>query len=155
MRATALGGGEGILNCGSSLMGDALVCFLIVPPGGCAVFILEYGAHLDLGFSLSGVPSFFATDPLYSNFSYAWKGFLNVDGDLCGLVAGLLLRVKDEALREMGIGWKLSSRTLTKLEGNSPTARLSRRSLPVHHEPSPAFKHSMRSPSMNPRSRLL
>jgi len=78
---------------------------LTVPPGGCAVFILEYGAHFDLGFSFSGVPSFAATDPLYPSFSYAWNGFLNVDGDFCGLVADLLSRVKGEAFREMGIGW--------------------------------------------------
>ena len=71
MRFTALGGGEGTLNCGSSLTGDALPCFFIVPPGGCAVFILEYGAHFDLGFSLTGVLSFVASDPLYPSFSYA------------------------------------------------------------------------------------
>jgi len=34
MRSVALGGGEGILNCGSSLTGDELACFFNVPPGG-------------------------------------------------------------------------------------------------------------------------
>jgi hypothetical protein len=51
-------------------------------------------------------------------------------------------------------GRKLSSRTSTKFEGNSPIIRLSRRSLPIHHDPSPALRHSIRSPSTNPRSRL-
>lgn len=49
-------------------------------------------------------------------------------------------------------GWKLSSSTLTKFDGKSPTARLSLRKRPVHHEPSPALRHSIRSPSTNPRS---
>ena len=45
------------------------------------------------------------------------------------------------AVRVEGIeSW---SRTLTKFEGNCPTMRRSLLSLPVHQEPSPAFKHSM------------
>lgn len=51
-------------------------------------------------------------------------------------------------------GRKSSGRTSTKLEGNKPTIRLSLRSLPVHHDPSPALRHSIRSPSMKPRSRF-
>lgn len=51
------------------------------------------------------------------------------------------------------VGWKLSSSTITKLEGNNPIMRLSRLNLPIHHDPSPALRHSIRSPSMNPRSR--
>ena len=50
------------------------------------------------------------------------------------------------------MGRKLSSKTLTKFEGNRPIARRSLCSLPIHQDPSPAFKHSIRSPSTNPRS---
>jgi hypothetical protein len=64
-------------------------------------------------------------------------------GDLSGI--GLEARLA---------GRKLSSSTWTKFEGNRPIIRLSRRNLPIHHDPSPAFKHSIRSPSMNPRSRF-
>lgn len=49
-------------------------------------------------------------------------------------------------------GRKWSGRTSTKLEGKTPTVLL-RRNLPVHHDPSPAFRHSIRSPSTKPRSR--
>jgi hypothetical protein len=51
-------------------------------------------------------------------------------------------------------GRKLSSSTSTKFDGNTPIIRLSRLSRPVHHDPSPALRHSMRSPSTNPRSRF-
>ena len=51
------------------------------------------------------------------------------------------------------VGWKLSSRTMTKFEGKRPIMRLSRLSLPIHHDPSPALRHSIRSPSTKPRSR--
>ena len=64
MRSTALGGGEGILKVCSSLSGDEAAVFLTEPPGGCAVFMLEYGAHLDFGFVFSGVVSVEPTDPL-------------------------------------------------------------------------------------------
>ena len=57
-----------------------------------------------------------------------------------------------EPFRLLGVGWKDSSKTFTKLLGNNPTALGSLRSLPIHHSPSPAFKASIRSPSMNPRS---
>ncbi len=33
--------------------------------------------------------------------------------------------------------------------------RLSRRNLPIHHDPSPALRHSIKSPSTNPRSRFV
>jgi hypothetical protein len=52
-------------------------------------------------------------------------------------------------------GWKSSLRSSTKLDGNSPTMRLSRFNLPIHHDPSPALSTSIRSPSMKPRSRLV
>lgn len=52
------------------------------------------------------------------------------------------------------IGRKLSSRTLTKFEGKTPIARLSRCKRPIHHDPSPALRHSIKSPSMNPKSRF-
>jgi hypothetical protein len=51
------------------------------------------------------------------------------------------------------VGRKLSSRTMTKFEGKRPIMRLSRLSLPIHHDPSPALRHSIRSPSTKPRSR--
>jgi hypothetical protein len=50
------------------------------------------------------------------------------------------------------VGRKVSSRTMTKFEGKRPIMRLSRLSLPIHHDPSPALRHSMRSPSIKPRS---
>lgn len=50
------GGGDGTLKVDSSFKGDALCCFLSWP-GACAVFMLEYGDHLFLGFSLCGVLS--------------------------------------------------------------------------------------------------
>lgn len=53
------------------------------------------------------------------------------------------------------LGWKFSSRSFTKFEGNSPTMRLSRLNRPIHHDPSPALRHSIRSPSMKPRSRFV
>lgn len=57
-------------------------------------------------------------------------------------------------LVDLLIGLKSSGRTSTKLDGKRPTILLSRRSLPVHHDPSPALRHSIRSPSMKPRSRF-
>lgn len=48
-------------------------------------------------------------------------------------------------------GWKSASRTRTKLDGKSPVV-LFLRNRPIHQDPSPAFRHSMRSPSMNPKS---
>jgi hypothetical protein len=56
-------------------------------------------------------------------------------------------------LIERRMGTKSSPRTATKLEGNRPIILLSLCSLPIHHEPSPALRHSIRSPSINPRSR--
>lgn len=64
---------------------------------------------------------------------------------------GVLLEVK--GLADRVTGRKSSGNTSTKLDGKTPTVLL-RRNLPVHHEPSPAFRHSIRSPSMNPRSRF-
>lgn len=58
-------------------------------------------------------------------------------------------------LRPEAHGWKSSLSSSTKLLGNSPTMRRSRFSRPIHHEPSPALSTSIRSPSMNPRSRLV
>lgn len=57
-------------------------------------------------------------------------------------------------LADLLVGLKFSGISSTKLEGKTPIALLSRHSLPVHHEPSPALRHSIRSPSMKPRSRL-
>src|SRR4051794_21743838 len=42
---------------------------------------------------------------------------------------------------------------MTKFEGKRPIMRLSRLSLPIHHDPSPALRHSIKSPSTKPRSR--
>jgi hypothetical protein len=62
------------------------------------------------------------------------------------VVIGLALRLH---------GWKSSGSSSTKLEGKRPTMRLSRFRRPIHHEPSPALRHSIRSPSMKPRSRFV
>ena len=149
-----LGGGSGILNALSSFVGVGwpLLSLLIVPVGAWAVFMLEYGLNLFF-FSLSGVPSLSFTlsklDRLLS--SYAWKGFRNI-AFLTGLLRCFWDCVRGEAFRLLGVGWNDSSKTLTKLLGNSPTALGSRRSLPIHQRPSPAFNASIRSPSMNPKS---
>jgi hypothetical protein len=83
---------------------------------------------------------------------YDWKGFLT-DFVLCaGFGAGSLGGI---GLGHREGGRKDSSSTWTKFEGNEPTMRGSRRRRPVHHDPSPALRHSMRSPSRNPRSRLV
>ena len=70
----------------------------------------------------------------------------------CGLGARSLSRMAGKGLGARLVGWKLSSSTMTKFDGNKPIMRRSRRSLPIHHDPSPALRHSMRSPSMKPRS---
>lgn len=93
-----------------------------------------------------------------SGAEYAWKGFRNAfDLAFCGGCGLNGLGLGDRSgigLEALLAGRKLSSRTSTKLEGNMPIMRLSRRNRPVHHDPSPAFKHSIKSPSMKPRSRL-
>lgn len=106
---------------------------------------------------------------------YAAKGFrYDFVGDFCGdgegpldtppfigfgLVAREMLSPPLESggsgLAALLAGWKLSSRTWTKFEGKRPTMRLSLRNRPIHQDPSPAFRHSIRSPSMKPRSRLV
>jgi len=87
-----------------------------------------------------------------SGAAYAWNGFRNAF-DFSGF--GLMLGVRSGiGLEDLLVGRKLSSRTSTKLEGNNPIDRLSLHSLPIHHDPSPALRHSIRSPSTNPRSRL-
>lgn len=63
--------------------------------------------------------------------------------------------VSELPLRPLFHGWKSSASSSTKLLGNSPTMRRSRFNRPIHHEPSPALSTSIRSPSMNPRSRLV
>src|SRR3569833_1170837 len=55
-------------------------------------------------------------------------------------------------LTDLLVGRKYSGRSLTKLEGDCPTTLRSRYRRPTHHRPSPAFKHSIRSPSNKPRS---
>jgi hypothetical protein len=71
----ARGTGAGILNPLSALFVAPLELGpLSVPVGACAVFMLENGLKLPLGFGFSGMVSCFsALDP---TFSYAWKGFL-------------------------------------------------------------------------------
>lgn len=156
-----LGGGAGICGCCTVVAGNIpLCCFFKVLVGACAVFMLEYGRNLLFGlcFSLSpsGVPSRFASMLLLTfAFSCASNGLLNTLLLLCGLTEAADCAVNGEAFRLFGAGWKLSSKTLTKLLGKSPIARGSLRSLPIHHCPSPAFRASMRSPSMNPRSFLV
>jgi hypothetical protein len=92
-----------------------------------------------------------------SGAAYAVKGFRKAllfvfcGGGLYGFGLGDRSGIGLDALL---VGRKLSSKTSTKFEGNSPIMRLSRRNLPIHHDPSPAFKHSIKSPSMKPKSRL-
>lgn len=85
----------------------------------------------------------------------AWNGFRHTVFCFFGAKVGLLMG--EEPANTMGLvsrltGTKSSLKSSTKLDGNSPTARLSRRNRPIHHCPSPAFKHSIKSPSTNPRS---
>jgi hypothetical protein len=152
-RSLARGTGAGILNPLSAfLAGLPELGPLSVPVGACAVFMLENGLKLPFGLGFSGVVSgiaaaFSALDP---TFSYDWKGFLK-PLPCCELFAccgGVLWRL-------LGAGWKPSSRTLTKFEGNIPIALGSRRSRPIHQRPSPAFSASIRSPSTKPRSRFV
>lgn len=75
--------------------------------------------------------------------------------DFCGEPLGLGELLIGIGLVDLLVGLKFSGISSTKLEGKTPIALLSRHSLPVHHEPSPALRHSIRSPSMKPRSRLL
>lgn len=85
--------------------------------------------------------------------AYASKGLrhdLALGGVLLGL--GVLL---GRGLTDLLVGRKVSGSTWTKLLGNTPTVRRSRKSRPVHHDPSPALRHSIRSPSMKPRSRFV
>ncbi len=123
--------------------------------------MLEYGLNLLFSFrtgsfSLCGepvwLPSRLRRGPA---FSYASNGFLNTLFDFAGLGEGLGAAFNGDACRLLGAGWKLSSRTLTKLLGKSPMALGSLRSLPIHHRPSPALSASIRSPSMKPRSFLV
>lgn len=135
-------------------------CFFTAPVGACAVFMLLYGRNLlfslfAFSMSLSGVPSFDFPSKLLrpSNSSYAWYGFLNRDlflaaADCFGCLSGVTLRL-------FGAGWNDSSSTCTKLDGKRPTALGSRRKRPIHQDPSPALRASMRSPSMKPRSFLV
>ena len=74
--------------------------------------------------------------------------------DGCGLKGLWLGDRSGIGLEALLAGRKLSSRTSTKFDGNNPIIRLSLRSLPIHHDPSPALRHSIKSPSTNPRSRL-
>jgi hypothetical protein len=89
----------------------------------------------------------------------AWKGFRQTVFCFLGADVGLL--IGEDPASTIGLvvsrltGTKSSLRSSTKFDGNSPTARLSRRNRPIHHCPSPAFKHSIKSPSTNPRSRVV
>ena len=110
--------------------------------------MLEYGLNLlFFSLSLSGVPSLDLTLSRLVRLptsSYAWKGLRNTEllaADPRALLgAGALVR---DPIRLLAAGWKASSRTLTKLLGNRPTALGSLRSRPIHHEPSPAFSASI------------
>lgn len=92
------------------------------------------------------------------------KGFLNMLFDFCGVgfACSSALFCLDIMLPGplMGLplrlhGWKSSLRSSTKFDGNSPTMRLSRFNRPIHHDPSPALRTSIRSPSIKPRSRFV
>lgn len=86
-----------------------------------------------------------------SGAAYAVNGFRNAF-DLVFWGRGLEVR-EGRGLEARFVGRKPSPRTCTKLEGKTPTC-LFRYNLPVHHCPSPAFSASIKSPSMNPRSRF-
>lgn len=88
----------------------------------------------------------------------AWKGFRQTVFCFLGADVGLL--IGEDPASTIGLvsrltGTKSSLKSSTKLDGNNPTARRSRRNRPIHHCPSPAFKHSIKSPSTNPRSRVV
>ena len=88
----------------------------------------------------------------------AWNGLRKTVFVFLGAEVGLLMG--EDPANTIGlvsrlIGTKSSPMSSTKLEGNNPTARLSRRKRPIHHCPSPAFRHSIKSPSTKPRSRVV
>ena len=117
--------------------------------------MLEYGLNLLFSFffstSLSGVASLLLSKlPRFPKTSYAWYGFRNPTLPLEMLCFGCW--VTGVVFRLLGAGVNDSSSTVTKFEGNRPMARGSRLSLPIHHDPSPAFSASIKSPSMKPRS---
>ena len=88
----------------------------------------------------------------------AWKGLRKTVFCFLGADVGLLMGEPPAwiiGLVSRLIGTKSSLMSSTKLDWNSPTARLSRRNRPIHHCPSPAFRHSIRSPSTNPKSRVV
>jgi hypothetical protein len=144
------GRGEGRRNVDSSLSGDD--SGFLSEPGGFAVFMLEYGLNFFFAVLSSGVlPRELHPSSRYPNSLYPWNGLRKTLFDLDGAATV----VGGETLRRMGAGWNFSSRTWTKLEGNRPTMRRSRLSRPIHQDPSPALRHSIRSPSMKPRSFLL
>lgn len=86
---------------------------------------------------------------------WAWNGLRKTVFCFFGAAVGLLIGdapTCTNGLVSRLIGTKSSPMSSTKLDGNRPTARLSRRSRPIHHCPSPAFRHSIKSPSTNPKS---
>jgi hypothetical protein len=92
-----------------------------------------------------------------SGAAYDWNGFLDGFGLtslLCGLNGLVLGDLSGIGLDALLAGRKLSSSTWTKFDGKRPIIRLSRRNLPIHHDPSPAFRHSIKSPSTKPKSRF-
>lgn len=91
--------------------------------------------------------------------TYAWNGLRKVFA-FCGVDVGLPFRELDPLDGGSGLvvritGRKLSSSNCTKFEGKRPIALLSLCRRPIHQDPSPALRHSIRSPSTNPRSLLL
>lgn len=135
------------------------------------LFIDAYGLvcrRLPFGFG-DNPPAFCISRAAAAGFgapaaAYAVKGFLNVFA-FCGVCLTACPLFCLDTLPEpfccvMGLplrfhGWKSSLRSSTKFEGKRPTMRLSRFNRPIHHDPSPALRHSIRSPSMKPRSRLV
>lgn len=111
------------------------------------------GIELDTSVVLRESPDFTSDGGRAS--LWAWNGFRKtvfcflgpavgfIRGEGFGITKGVAVRLT---------GTKSSPSTSTKLDGKRPIIRLSRRSLPVHHCPSPALRHSIRSPSTNPRS---
>lgn len=88
---------------------------------------------------------------------YPWNGFLAFAFSFFFWRFSILFLLPafnepGSGLTERLTGTKLSSSTVTKFEGNKPIMRRSLRSLPIHQDPSPALRHSIKSPSMKPRS---
>lgn len=128
--------------------GFGVLLFLVLP-GGVGVPLLAFSSSSRAAASGLGLPALAYDEKAFLKYVFFFCGVeldsLRPSGELTEALCGRGLALRD-------LGWKSSPKTLTKLDGNAPTIRRSRFSLPTHQEPSPALRHSMRSPSMKPRS---